>query len=313
MRILVAGATGVVGRRLLPLLLRAGHEVWGTTRRPERAAQLIDMGAHPVVADAYDPTALAEAFTIAAPDVVVHQLTDLAGEDRAANARLRIEGTRNLVDAALAAGVETMVAQSIAWIYAPGATPAVEDDPLDPEASPFPGVSALEEAVAAMPRGVVLRYGMLYGPGTWYARDGAMADRARAGELRATPTWSAFLHADDAAAAALAALDGLPAPSTSSTTSPRPSAIGCRCSARRSAPRRRRPATVHRAARCPTPRRASWGGGRASRAGARASGWARTTGSRGTSRDHGRLRSGFRPPRLTRSIGEALARRELES
>jgi nucleoside-diphosphate-sugar epimerase len=207
MRIFVAGATGVVGRRLVPLLLDAGHEVWGTTRRPERAAQLIDMGARPVVADAYDPTALAEAVAAAAPDVVMHQLTDLAGEDRAANARLRIEGTRNLVDTARAAGVETMVAQSIAWIYAPGATPAVEDDPLDAEASAFPGVSALEEAVATMPRGVVLRYGMLYGPGTWYARDGAMADRARAGELRATPTWSAFLHADDAASAALAALD----------------------------------------------------------------------------------------------------------
>jgi nucleoside-diphosphate-sugar epimerase len=207
MRIFVAGATGVVGRRLLPLLLRAGHEVWGTTRRPDRAPQLIDMGARPVIADAYDSAGLAQAVADAAPDVIVQQLTDLAGEDRAANARLRIEGTRNLVDAARAAGVETMVAQSIAWIYAPGAKPAVETDPLDPEAAPFPGVSALEEAVATMPRGVVLRYGMLYGPGTWYARDGAMADRARAGELRATPTWSAFLHADDAAAAAVAALD----------------------------------------------------------------------------------------------------------
>jgi nucleoside-diphosphate-sugar epimerase len=207
MRIFVAGATGVVGRRLLPLLLRAGHEVWGTTRRPDRTSQLIDMGARPVVVDAYDPARLAEAVADAAPDVVVQQLTDLAGEDRAANARLRIEGTRNLVEAARAAGVETMLAQSIAWIYAPGVTPAVETDPLDPEAAPFPGVSALEEAVATMPRGVVLRYGMLYGPGTWYARDGAMADRARAGELRATPTWSAFLHADDAAAAAVAALD----------------------------------------------------------------------------------------------------------
>jgi nucleoside-diphosphate-sugar epimerase len=207
MRILVAGATGVIGRRLVPLLVREGHEVWGTTRNPGRTAALSALGARAVVADAYDPAALTEAMSAAAPEVVIHQLTDLAGEDRAANARLRIEGTRNLVDAAKAAGVETMIAQSIAWIYAPGSAPAVEDDPLDTDASAYPGVSALEAAVSTMPRGVVLRYGMLYGPGTWYARDGAMADRARKGELRATPTWMPFLHADDAAIAAVHALD----------------------------------------------------------------------------------------------------------
>jgi nucleoside-diphosphate-sugar epimerase len=207
MRVLVAGATGVIGRRLVALLVRAGHDVSGTTRRPERADALTALGARPVVADAYDAAGLAEAVAAAEPDVVMHQLTDLAGEDRAANARLRIEGTANLVDAARGAGVETMIAQSIAWLYAPGATPAVEDDPLDTEAPAFPGVSALEAAVATMPRGVVLRYGMLYGPGTWYARDGAMADRARKGELRATPTSVPFLHADDAAAAAAGALD----------------------------------------------------------------------------------------------------------
>jgi nucleoside-diphosphate-sugar epimerase len=207
MRILVVGATGVIGRRLVSLLLQAGHDVSGTTRRPERADALAALGAHPVVADAYDAAGLADAVAAAEPEVVMHQLTDLAGEDRAANVRLRIDGTANLVDAARAAGVQTMIAQSIAWIYAPGATPAVEQDPLDPEASAFPGVSALEAAVATMPRGVVLRYGTLYGPGTWYARDGAMADRARRGELRATPTTVPFLHADDAALAAAAALD----------------------------------------------------------------------------------------------------------
>jgi nucleoside-diphosphate-sugar epimerase len=207
MRILVAGATGVIGRRLVALLVQAGHDVSGTTRRPERADALTAIGARPVVADAYDAAGLAEAVAAAQPDVVMHQLTDLAGEDRAANARLRIEGTANLVEAARAAGVETMIAQSVAWLYAPGTTPAVEEDTLDTEASAFPGVSALETAVATMPRGVILRYGTLYGPGTWYARDGAMADRARRGELRATPTVLPFLHADDAAAAAAAALN----------------------------------------------------------------------------------------------------------
>ena len=207
MRIFVAGATGVIGRQLLPLLVQAGHEVWGTTRRPERAEQVAAAGARPVVVDAYDAAALADAVAAEAPDAIMHELTDLSAEDRAANTRLRIEATRNLVDAATAAGVETMVAQSIAWIYAPGEGPAGEDDPLDASASSFPGVHALEQAVAEMPRGVVLRNGMLYGPGTWYAPDGAMAERARAGELRATPSWSVFVHVDDAASAALAALD----------------------------------------------------------------------------------------------------------
>jgi nucleoside-diphosphate-sugar epimerase len=83
----------------------------------------------------------------------------------------------------------------------------VENDPLDPALPPSKGVIALEESVATMPRGVVLRYGALYGPGTWYAPDGAIAQRVRAGNLRPSPAWTSFVHADDAAAAALAALD----------------------------------------------------------------------------------------------------------
>ncbi|MGI5166864.1 NAD-dependent epimerase/dehydratase family protein [Spirillospora sp. CA-253888] len=207
MKIFLAGATGVVGRQLIPLLVEAGHQVVGTTRRPERAADLSALGADPVVVDALDGAALAVAVAAARPDAIVHQLTDLSAEDFAANSRLRIEGTRNLVEAAKAAGVETMVAQSIAWLYRPGETPAVETDPLDPTLPPYEGVAALEEAVAEMPRGVVLRYGALYGPGTWYAPDGAIADRVRAGSLALTPAWTSFVHVDDAAAAALAALE----------------------------------------------------------------------------------------------------------
>ncbi|MFC9973670.1 NAD-dependent epimerase/dehydratase family protein [Spirillospora sp. NPDC127200] len=207
MKIFFAGATGVVGRQLIPSLVEAGHRVVGTTRRPERAAGLSALGADPVVVDALDAAALAVAVAAARPDAVVHQLTDLSAEDFAANSRLRVEGTRNLVDAAKAAGVETMVAQSIAWLYRPGDTPAVETDPLDPTLPPYQGIAALEEAVAEMPHGVVLRYGALYGPGTWYAPDGAIADRVRAGSLALTPAWTSFVHVDDAAAAALAALE----------------------------------------------------------------------------------------------------------
>ncbi|MFB4317394.1 NAD-dependent epimerase/dehydratase family protein [Actinomadura sp. 21ATH] len=207
MKILVAGATGVVGRRLVPMLVQAGHEVAGTTRRPERAESLSDLGAAPVVLDVLDAGAVREAVLAERPDAIIHQLTDLADEDFDANSHLRIVGTRNLVKAAREAGVEQMIAQSIAWLYVPGERPAVENDPLDPALPPSKGVLALEEAVATMPHGVVLRYGALYGPGTWYAPDGAIAQRVRAGNLRPSPAWTSFVHADDAAAAALAALE----------------------------------------------------------------------------------------------------------
>ncbi|MFC5745902.1 NAD-dependent epimerase/dehydratase family protein [Actinomadura rugatobispora] len=207
MKILVAGATGVVGRRLVPLLVQAGHEVAGTTRRAGRARSIADQKARPIVLDVFDAEAVRAVVAAERPDAIVHQLTDLAAEDFDANSRLRVHGTRNLVEAAGESGVELMIAQSIAWVYVPGERPAVESDPLDPKLPPSEGVIALEEAVASMPRGVVLRYGALYGPGTWYAPDGAIAERVRAGSLRLAPAWTSFVHADDAASAALAALD----------------------------------------------------------------------------------------------------------
>jgi nucleoside-diphosphate-sugar epimerase len=207
LKVLVAGATGAIGRRLVPLLVQAGHAVSGTTRRPERADSLTELGAQPLIVDVFDADALTELVVSDRPDIVIHQLTDLSAEDFEANSRLRSVGTRNLVEAAKAAGVQTMIAQSIAWLYEHGTTPATEDDPLDPSAPPYPGVAALEEAVATMPHGVILRYGALYGPGTWYAPDGAIADRVRAGALSLTPAWTCFVHVDDAASAALAALD----------------------------------------------------------------------------------------------------------
>jgi nucleoside-diphosphate-sugar epimerase len=207
LKILVAGATGVVGRRLVPLLVRAGHEVAGTTRRAERAQTLTEQQAKPVIVDMLDEAAVREAVAEVRPDAIIHQLTDLAEEDFAANSHLRIVGTRNLVAAARDAGVELMIAQSIAWLYRQGSEPAVESEPLDPKLPPSEGVIALEEAVATMPRGVVLRYGALYGPGTWYAPDGAIADRVRNGDMKLSPAWTSFVHVDDAAAAALAALD----------------------------------------------------------------------------------------------------------
>lgn len=205
LEIFLAGAAGVVGRRLVPLLIERGYEVHGTTRSPTRAQQLERWGARPVILDAFDRQAVVAAVAAVRPHVLIHQLTDLAGgfgpdkvaETLARNSRLRIEGTHNLVEAARAAGVRRLIAQSIAWLYAPGSEPHVEEDPLDRAATgtravTVEGVLALEEAVlrAAPVEGVVLRYGWLYGPG---------ADQKPAG----VPP----LHVDGAASAAVAAIE----------------------------------------------------------------------------------------------------------
>jgi nucleoside-diphosphate-sugar epimerase len=183
MRIFLAGATGVIGRRLALLLRDAGFEVTGTTRNPRKASWLQAIGVAPVIVDVFDSDALTRAVAEARPDVVIHQLTDLpsapgtpgyaAGQE--ANRRLRIEGTRNLVQAAAIAGVSRLIAQSIAFVYAPGEGMRDESDSLDvaaesPRQRTVQGIVALEREVLRTPPivGAVLRYGYLYGPGTWY-------------------------------------------------------------------------------------------------------------------------------------------------
>jgi nucleoside-diphosphate-sugar epimerase len=161
MRIFLAGASGVIGLRLVPLLLAGGHEVAGLTRSPRKAATLRGLGAEPVVADVYDAAALSEAVAGFGAEAVIHQLTDLpdhvsdvAGA-RAANARIRIEGTDNLLAAARAAGAGRFLAQSIAWeVPGEGAK----------------AVAHLEQATLDF-GGVVVRYGQFHGPGTYYEGD----------------------------------------------------------------------------------------------------------------------------------------------
>jgi nucleoside-diphosphate-sugar epimerase len=182
MNVFVAGATGVIGRPLLGLLRDAGHAVTGTTRSGAKLGTIEALGARGVVADAFDAPALRRAIAAAKPDVVIHQLTDLPDVSdpsqmaavRERNSRLRVEGTKNLMAAAQAAGVRRVVAQSIAFIYAPGPQPYREGDPLDrseAQRTTIGGVIALEDAVLNTPGidGIVLRYGRLYGPGTWFA------------------------------------------------------------------------------------------------------------------------------------------------
>ena len=205
-RIFLAGASGAIGKRLIALLHDAGHTVVGTTRSAAKTSELRSLGAEPVVVDVFDASALAQAVKAARPDTVIHQLTDLPKdldptEMPAAvvrNARVRREGTRNLVAAAIAAGARRFIAQSILWAYAPGTEPHSESDPLDTAAEgdrsvSVRGVIELEAAVlgAAQLEGVILRYGHLYGPGTH-------ADK---------PSTTTPVHVDAAAYAALLAID----------------------------------------------------------------------------------------------------------
>jgi nucleoside-diphosphate-sugar epimerase len=187
-RIFVAGAAGAIGRQLVPMLVEAGHTVTGTTRSEDRIRWLEGAGAEAVLVDAYDADAVRTAVIDARPDVVIHQLTDLAlgfgPDDVARTGRLREVGTRNLVDAALFAGARRLIAQSGAWLYADGPVPHHESHPLrtptmDPADASLRGVIELERLVTQTPGldGIVLRYGFFYGPNTAWQADTAPSPR----------------------------------------------------------------------------------------------------------------------------------------
>jgi len=226
MRIFLAGASGVVGRQLVPKLAGLGHEVTGITRSAEKTDAIRALGAEPVICDVYDRDRLREVVAAARPEVVIHHLTDLPQELKpkgmkeayAANDRVRREGTPNLVDAAVAAGARRIVAQNVAFIYAPvGSWVKGEDDPLFLDApKPFDGsvraCQALERSVLGTDgiEGLSLRFGFFYGPGTTYASDGYSTGEVRKRRFplvgKATGTFS-FVHVDDVVAATIAAMD----------------------------------------------------------------------------------------------------------
>ena len=226
MKILVAGATGVIGRHLVPRLVANGHEVVGMTRSPEKRGLVEEMGARPAVADALDAGQVGRVVAEAQPEVIAHQLTSLSMLDvrrfersLAQTNRLRTEATDHLLAAGRAVDVQRFVAQSFAgWPFAPVGGPVKsEDDPLDPEPVPAmrPALDAiryLEGAVtgASWTEGIVLRYGFLYGPGTSLGPEG---DNTRQILKRQFPiigdgsgVWS-FVHVEDAAAATVVAIE----------------------------------------------------------------------------------------------------------
>jgi nucleoside-diphosphate-sugar epimerase len=227
-RVFVAGSTGAIGRRLVPLLAVGGHEVVGLTRSAERADWLGRIGATAVVGDALDRDTVMNAVVRAEPEVVVHELTAFAKlgtslrrfeRDVAETNRLRTTGTDILRDAAVAAGARRFVAQSFAgWTYARDGGPVKsEADPLDHD--PLPAMRDALEAIRHHERvaldspefeGIVLRYGTVYGPGTSFGADGLYLHEIRRRRFPIVgdgdAVWS-FVHVDDVARATLAAIE----------------------------------------------------------------------------------------------------------
>lgn len=227
MRVFVAGATGAIGRYLVPRLISAGHEVIGMTRSPDKADWLRDAGADVAIADALDRSTLIAAVREAKPEVVMHQLTGLTGvanyrrfdKSFALTNQLRTIGTDNLLEAARAAGARRFIAQSYgSWNYErTGSRVKTEQDALDPnppanQARTLQAIRYLERAVESAHgiEGLSLRYGNFYGPGSGLSRDGEIAAAVRKRQFPVVGDgegiWS-FIHLDDAAAAAVAALD----------------------------------------------------------------------------------------------------------
>ncbi len=223
MKVLVVGGTGVIGRRLVPMLASVGHEVTIMVRGAAETGRDEQDGSWRVTADALDRKATEMAIAEAAPDVVVNMLTAIPArlnpkrfaKEFALTNRLRIEGTRNLIGGAEAAGAKRIISQGLAYAYDPGSdTPANEDDQLwiNPPKSFAAALAALKslEQQTTEVGGLVLRLGHLYGPGSIYGPDGSFTEQIRAGKVPlvggGTSTFS-FTHADDAASAVVAAID----------------------------------------------------------------------------------------------------------
>lgn len=225
MRVFIAGATGAIGRPLIRRLVADRHTVFGMVRSPDGGAALSDAGAEAVVADALDSASVEDAVMRVRPDVIINELTSLPRhytptEMKAAaerDARVRLEGNKNLLAGAQAAGVRRLMVQSAAFWYAPGDGLADETQPFAFDASPAVAAGSrryaeLEASVLSRSdiEGVALRYGFFYGPGTWFVPEGDIGDQARQqqvpiiGEGEGVSSW---VHIEDAAAATVSALD----------------------------------------------------------------------------------------------------------
>jgi nucleoside-diphosphate-sugar epimerase len=217
-RVFIAGASGAIGRPLIRQLKESGHDVVGMTR--SNAETVERLGAEPAVADAFDADSVRTAVESARPDVVVNELTDLArplnprkyDDWLAGTNRLRREGTKNLAEAAVAAGAAKFISQSVAFAYSFEPGLKTEDAPIQGAGAGAMGAAMedLERQTLAAPGGIVLRYGFFYGPGTAYARDGQQIELIRKRQMPLVGGGAGrfpFIHVEDAASATVAAIE----------------------------------------------------------------------------------------------------------
>jgi nucleoside-diphosphate-sugar epimerase len=227
-KVFVAGATGAIGRPLIKNLIHAGHTAFGMVRSQSSSAPVTEAGAEAVIADALDATSVSAAITKIRPDAIINELTSLpkhytATEMKAAaeqDARVRVEGNKNLISAALQTGVRRVLVQSTGFWYAPGEGFADESEAFAFSASPAVAAGAaryaeLEAMAIGRPelKGVALRYGFFYGPGTWFTSDGDVGEQVRQQQVpiigSGQGVWS-WIHIDDAAEVTVRALDCAP-------------------------------------------------------------------------------------------------------
>ena len=210
-KIFVTGATGLIGMKLTQRLIQEGYEVAGFTTSQNGKARLEQLGAKAWIGNILEPKTIEPALRDFKPDVIMHQITDLKNVDMSANTKVRVEGTRNLVDLALKYNIQHIISQSLAFMYAPGASLADEQTALDTESSgdrkiTVDGVIGLEKESQRLSHAVILRYGMMYGEGTWYGKGGMIYNQFKAGKAQVSKGVTSFVHIEDTVEAAVAAL-----------------------------------------------------------------------------------------------------------
>ncbi len=211
-KVFVTGATGLIGTKLTKRLLEEGYEVAGLTTSKKGEEKLVHAGIKAYIGNVLEYETIESSIGDFKPDIIMNEITDLKQVDMSANTKVRIEGTKNLVDAAILHGVEHIQSQSIAFAYESGHGLATEDTPLDYESKgdrkiTVDGVDGLEKETARIKNYVILRYGLLYGPGTWYGKDGMIYKQFMNNEVSITEGIQSFIHIDDAIETAIQALN----------------------------------------------------------------------------------------------------------
>lgn len=211
-KIFVTGATGLIGTKLTKRLIEEGYEVAGLTTSEKGKEKLDNAGVKAYIGNILEYDTIEKNIGDFKPDIIMNEITDLKQVDMSANTKVRIEGTRNLVEAAIKHDVPHIQSQSIAFVYEAGDTLATEETSLDYDASgdrkiTVDGVEGLEKESARLNKHVILRYGLLYGPGTWYGKDGMIYNQFINGEVTMTDGVQSFIHIDDAVETAIQALN----------------------------------------------------------------------------------------------------------